>query len=458
MNFYTDRQTIDDLNIFGKRGKQSVYVLFNRTYTKGGAELLEHMFRHPLADITAINERIQCIRLFAERPWDFFQHHDLFDILSLYLSMRDTRSRLLHTDNGLTRTLNNIVKPDTDLQMIKKGIQAGARFLQELKAFSDRLETDLSATHPWKKSQAGIRHLLQHPDLQLVLQVSHKQIPFEKQVVIDQLLRFRFNDEMQKLLNYCFEMDVYMSVGKLAAIKDFVFPEPVTIPKNLLELKGVYHPELEKPIANDLRLDEEQNLLFLTGANMAGKSTFMKSVGIALYLAHMGFPVPAASMRFSVRDGLLTTINLSDNLNMGFSHFYSEARRVKLMAAALKKGLNMFLLIDELFRGTNVKDAHDGTIAISAGFAKKRNSCYIISTHIMEAGEQLARNYPQISFYFLPTRMEGHMPVYPRILEKGISADRHGMVIIHNEGIIEMLNAAAKKIQSPQKNDHAVPC
>jgi len=172
---------------------------------------------------------------------------------------------------------------------------------------------------------------------------------------------------------------------------------------------------------------------------MAGKSTFMKSLGIAVYLAHMGFPVAASSMEFAVLDGLFTTINLADNLGLGASHFYAEVLRVKKVAEELNRGRNLLVIFDELFRGTNVKDAYEATIAITGAFASKRNSIFVISTHIIEAGEVLREQCDNIGFVFLPTRMDGHRPVYTYQLERGITDDRHGMVIIRNEGILDIL-------------------
>ena len=90
---------------------------------------------------------------------------------------------------------------------------------------------------------------------------------------------------------------------------------------------------------------------------MAGKSAFMKSFGVAVYMAHMGFPVAAEMMEFTVQDGLYTSINVSDNLNMGYSHFYAEVLRVKFVASEVAAGKNMVIILDELFKGTNVKDA-----------------------------------------------------------------------------------------------------
>jgi DNA mismatch repair protein MutS len=94
-------------------------------------------------------------------------------------------------------------------------------------------------------------------------------------------------------------------------------------------------------------------------------------------------------MEFSVLDGIYTTINLPDNFGMGASHFYAEVLRVKKVAAALGQGRRLFVIFDELFRGTNVKDAYEATVALTSAFARRRDSFFVISTHIIEAGEVL---------------------------------------------------------------------
>ena len=143
-------------------------------------------------------------------------------------------------------------------------------------------------------------------------------------------------------------------------------------------------------------------------------------------------------------DGIYTTINLPDNLGIGASHFYAEVLRVKKVAAALSSGKALFIIFDELFRGTNVKDAHEATVAITLAYAAKKTSMFIISSHIVEAGDQL-KQAPSIDFRFLPTRMNGHTPEYTYTLESGITEDRHGMIIIRNEGILDILKNGRKR-------------
>jgi len=177
---------------------------------------------------------------------------------------------------------------------------------------------------------------------------------------------------------------------------------------------------------------------------MAGKSTFMKTFGICVFLAHMGFPVPAQKMEFSVQNGLFTTINLPDNLNMGYSHFYAEVLRVKKVAECVSRTHNLIVVFDELFRGTNVKDAYDATVAVTEAFAANRDCTFIISTHIMEAGETLRGLCNNINFTYLPTIMEGNIPRYTYRLQEGITNDRHGMMIINNEHIIDIIKSRKK--------------
>src|SRR6185312_16849063 len=84
-----------------------------------------------------------------------------------------------------------------------------------------------------------------------------------------------------------------------------------------LKIKGLYHILLHNPVDYDLELDKENNFIFLTGANMAGKSTFIKAVGASVFLAHIGMGVPAKAMELSLFDGLLSNINVADNVVKG---------------------------------------------------------------------------------------------------------------------------------------------
>jgi DNA mismatch repair ATPase MutS len=143
-------------------------------------------------------------------------------------------------------------------------------------------------------------------------------------------------------------------------------------------------------------------------------------------------------MKFSVREGLYSSINVADNISLGYSHFFAEVVRVKQAAIAASSGKRLLLMFDELFKGTNVKDAYDGTLAVTEGFSEYTNCLFIVSTHIIEVGEAL-RARSNIKFGYMPTVMEGSRPRYTYKLQEGITEDRQGMMIIRNEGILELI-------------------
>lgn len=433
MYFHTDKQTMDDLNIFSKPGRDSIYTVFNQTQTRGGAEILEQMFQYPLADADAINTRSRSIQYFSETAAKFPFDSAWFDSAELYLRMEDERTRLPREET-MGEKARRLLAKDHDYNIISNGVAATIDILQALHGFLERAISGIPVLQE-------LSTLLKDHDLAPVIrETPGKKFGHSDLARYDDLLRFRSRQTLRRILHHIYTLDVYVTVGKVAHSRRFVFPQAVDRPMHMAYLEEVYHPLVKNAVPNTLRITPEGNVIFLTGANMAGKSTFMKSLGIAMYLAHMGFPVAAAKMEFSVRDGIYTTINLSDDLSAGNSHFYAEVLRVKKVAQALAEAKSLFIIFDELFRGTNVKDACEATIAITEAFAMKRNCMFVISTHIIEAGEVLKERCGNIQFTYLPTTMSGNKPVYSYKLMSGITADRHGMVIINNEGILDIIN------------------
>jgi DNA mismatch repair ATPase MutS len=255
----------------------------------------------------------------------------------------------------------------------------------------------------------------------------------------DFLLRNRHNEIMKDVLQFIAETDVYIAVSNVSRERHFCYPTAVEKERNLFNARNLRHPCILKAVGNDIQMQEGSNVLFLTGANMAGKSTWMKSIGIGMYMAHIGFPVAASEMVFSVREGIFSSINVADNITMGYSHFYAEVVRVKDAALAAATGEHLLLMFDELFKGTNVKDAFDGTLAVTEGFSEYNNCLFIVSTHIIEVGEAL-KDLTNVQFRFMPTILEGNVPRYTYTLQEGITEDRQGMMIIENEGIISLIN------------------
>jgi DNA mismatch repair ATPase MutS len=431
MILHTDDQTIEDLRLFSKRDTPGIFDLYNDTHTRGAEELLRDMFRSPLCNREEINRRSNIIEHFCKTGMRFPFEPSLFDMAEKYLTDSNDTGK-----GGMQQSM-------LSEKEILNGVTSLISLVQQTKQFLHA--EDVRTLQAFAPEREEMEKLLADPALEPVLnERSQGRISFAAVTAFDVLLRVRERSKIEKLMTQIYLLDVYISVAMVAAKRNFVFPVALDNKKGELKIEGLYHPELKQPVPNDIAMDQSRTLVFLTGANMAGKSTFLRSLATAVYIAHMGFPVAAKKMEFSVMDGIYTTINLPDNLGIGASHFYAEVLRVKKVATALSQGKSLFIIFDELFRGTNVKDAHEASVAIALAFAGKMNSRFIISSHIVEAADKLATK-PNIDFLFLPTRMNGHVPEYTYTLEHGVTNDRHGMIIIRNEGILETLKHGRKR-------------
>jgi DNA mismatch repair ATPase MutS len=312
--------------------------------------------------------------------------------------------------------------------------------LEKLEVFMKKMSI-VSKASPYYPFVEKAQDILYNKNLNWIFSKSRpERFNFWQFVNYDHKLRFSTSESLSDLMKLVQELDVYIAVSDIGRKKRFVYADATESLNSKVDIIGVYHPCIPNAIPNDIHLDNNSNVLFLTGANMAGKSTLMKSFGVAVYLAHMGFPLAVKSMNFTVQSGMYTSINVPDDLNMGYSHFYAEVMRVKKIAIEVASGKNLIVMFDELFKGTNVKDAYDATVAVTEAFSKIHECSFIVSTHIMEAGLTLKDSCSNISFKYLPTIMVGSVPSYPYILANGISNDRHGMMIINNEKIIETIN------------------
>ena len=148
--------------------------------------------------------------------------------------------------------------------------------------------------------------------------------------------------------------------------------------------------------------------------------------------------VPAASMELSLFDGLLSNIQVQDNIVKGESYFYNEVQRVKNTIIKITDGRKWLVLIDELFKGTNVQDAMKCSLTVIKGLIKMKNSLFILSTHLYEIGEEL-KAYPTISFKYFETNVDNDQLHFSYQLKDGISNDRIGYVILKREKVVEML-------------------
>ncbi|HWW42573.1 MutS-related protein [Pedobacter sp.] len=435
--FKIDRQTLDELNLLGKFRAGSVYHLFNQVRTRGGEQLLDEMFNNPLSSTVLINERSETFKCFQEHDFRFDYDVQVISVFREYLDTKTYNHKIRVYFSLLSRSILARLTRD---ERYKKSIQGFQAIVQVLKKTAALIPLLSWAPEPFQSRVQEIQGLLKRPEMDQLLQMDiYSEIALGTLVFYEHLLKGKLLADMGNVLSFIYELDVYQAVGMVARAKGLRYATALEPEENIFRCKNLRHPCIEKAIGNDLLLEEDSNVLFLTGANMAGKSTWMKSLGIGIYLAHMGFPVAADHFEFSLREGLYSSINVADNINLGYSHFYAEVVRVKQAAEAAASGARLMLMFDELFKGTNVKDAFDGTLAVTEGFAEYTNCLFVVSTHIIEVGEEL-RSFPNIQFRYMPTILEGGIPQYTYRLKEGITEDRQGMMIIQSEKILELLD------------------
>lgn len=437
MSFIADKQTLDDLSLLGKYNPNSVFSLFNKVKTRGAEKLLDAMFQQPLTDAGKINSRSAIFRYFSDNPVAFPFDDAMLDRMEAYVDGAGESSLMLSFFQVTRKKLAEVLLRGEEFQLEMTGINSTLQVIKTAEGLLKQLEKEgRDKNTPWEKWAGIVRHIVQDPRLK---ERSANQLSFFQVVKLHELLTGQFRGQLIQLLQLTYEIDLYIAVAGVARERGFSYATAFPKSDNLLSAKGVRHPGLDKAVPNSLSFNGKSNVLFLTGANMAGKSTLMKSTGILVYLAHMGFPVAATELQFSVLDGIYSSVNVPDDINKGYSHFYAEVLRVKKVAEEVADGKSLFIIFDELFKGTNVKDAYDATLAVTEAFTDFTDCFFIISTHIFEAGHALDKMGDQIQFRFLPTVMKDNVPQYTYQLEKGITTDRQGMIIIENEGILDML-------------------
>jgi DNA mismatch repair protein MutS len=193
-------------------------------------------------------------------------------------------------------------------------------------------------------------------------------------------------------------------------------------------------------VAYDIGYSKEKNFLFLTGANMSGKSTLIRAMGVGALLAHIGMGVPAKAMQISFLEGIVTNMQVEDNIFLGESYFFAEVQRMKLTAQKLSKNRYHLVLMDELFKGTNVHDAYECSKAVIDGLLKQNDNLMALSTHLNELSDNLKE---QLNVWFrycyTDISVDGEYK-FTYQLREGVSKDRIGYLVLKKEGVLDLLH------------------
>ncbi len=276
------------------------------------------------------------------------------------------------------------------------------------------------------------------------------------------------------LFNYFFLLDIYViietekwksknktflkswssTVSEFEAINSFagfsysnpsyIFPE-ITEKNNYVHFESLGHPLINsnERICNNFHSDGQGDIVMVTGSNMGGKSTFLRTVGVNLVLALAGAPCCAKKGQVSILK-LFTSMRTHDNLKKGISSFYAELDRIEKMLKLMESGNTVFFLLDEMFKGTNSKDRHKGGFSLINQLSKLETSG-IIATHDIELARLSEKNM-LVTNYSFNSEIKDNSMIFSYELHPGICNDFNASALMEKSGIEIISDISKSKI------------
>lgn len=331
------------------------------------------------------------------------------------------------------KSSNKVIFPTTSLS---NEVGAMIKQLELLKSFQNQKKDGLPFIAELTEGDSSVLKSLKS------LESIQKRMSFRDNILVGTLLNaylawdFRVIDQfknwmdqhgflLQKWEDQLAEIEVWVS----GAVYHFNFPKSTFAEfsdSNQFEIKEMGHPfvDQEKQVKNDIAMAENEQFLIITGPNMAGKSTYLRSVGIAILSANAGFPVLAKSCSIPKLE-LYSSMRTSDDLTVESSYFHAELTRLRFIMDAIESGKKTFVILDEILKGTNSKDKEIG----SARFLEKLNRLSaqgIIATHDLSLTKLSENNLSFRNVYFDST----------------ISGDSLSFDYLVREGVCQNMNAS----------------
>ncbi len=432
-----DKTTLADLVIFDREDEFSVFNKINFTTTSIGKEQLRKNLLNPLADAASVKNVQQIIITIKDNKakWPHIISNGTIMVVERFFEAQIDAipARPSSIDAFSYKLLHG-----HDFSLVKYSIRHCFDFIKGMKQLVHNFSND--DTPPLLQKQLDeAKRILAKPNLDIVAQHNRaSDLTSAEMLALAHFILYNFKLNMLSLLQIFGKLDAWYGMALAVEKYNLAMPNFIESDMPCLEAKDLYHIMLEHPVSYNIELNPTTNFLFLTGANMAGKSTFIKACGTAVYMAHIGMGVPASKMQLSFFDGLLSNINVIDNIAKGESYFFNEVQRIKATIQKVSNGKKWLILIDELFKGTNVQDAMKCSAAVIEGLLKIKNSIFILSTHLYEIGDEL-KKHPNIIFNYFETSVENDQLNFSYLLKKGISNDRLGYLILKKEGVVGML-------------------
>ena len=300
-----------------------------------------------------------------------------------------------------------------------------SRFFQENQKASVRFKRLATLANELEQRANLVVHLLLNP---LMIWDIRKAIQIED-------WKSKNSKEMIGWIECLGEFDAFCSLGKFGFNHpDTIFP---ALTNDYFEMKGknIRHPLMNRSacIGNDIEIEKHPFFMIITGANMAGKSTYLRTVGVNYVLACVGAPVCAESFTLYPA-ALVTSLRTSDSLLDNESYFFAELKRLKMIIDRLHNGEKLFIILDEILKGTNSVDKQKGSLALVQQFIHLQ-SCGIIATHDLLLGS-LEKEFPNnVKNYRFEADIKNEELSFSYKLREGIAQNMNASFLMNKMGI-----------------------
>ena len=480
-----------DLDIFGEN---SIFQLLNRTCTSMGRETLADMLEKPLTDEEKIRNRQLAVKELAEKE-DFCLQYRIIGILADDKLLNENAVRKLGEAKKLFRKPRFwwaaiVVVPVLYVLLIAlmvTGIISGAEItllyivmlafssvpmkkvkhiwllfekkVKLLESYSNLLrliETEnfesielqqlqqLVRSNGTTSASAAIKQLAQYSrnlGLSFAVPVFLILNPFFLWNVLYALKIEKWMEQHASEINTWFsalaEVDALISLGTFAVNNpDCSYP---TFEKTgCFNAIGLRHPLIprQKCVRNNIEISQTPFFMIVTGANMAGKSTYLRTVGVNHVFAGIGLPVCAEQMSYRPEQ-LLTNLRTADSLVNSESYFFAELKRLKMIIERLKSNNGgVFIVLDEILKGTNSVDKQKGSFQLMRRLVKLGGNG-IIATHDLTLGS-LENEFPEaIKNFHFDANIENDVLSFDYKLQRGIAQTMNASFLMKNMGIVE---------------------
>ncbi|PAU93085.1 hypothetical protein CK503_13015 [Aliifodinibius salipaludis] len=243
--------------------------------------------------------------------------------------------------------------------------------------------------------------------------------------------------KLDEWLTHFYQLEAFCSMANFAWLNpQYHFSLPDKQSSTPFSATNLGHPLIhhKEKVTNDITIDSKGDILLITGSNMAGKSTFLRTMGINLSMCFAGAPVNASTFS-TIPFRIYSSINVTDSLDNGLSHFYAEVKRLRELMDMLNDNQDtpVFFMVDEIYRGTNNRERLQGSEAFLKNVAGK-NGVGLVSTHDLELA-QLEESIPELSNWHFAETIEGNKMSFEYKLKPGPCPSTNALKIMEMEGL-----------------------